>query len=209
MPHRPIRTTRATLATLTTLTLATLLACGGGGQDSDGATTGTGTGTGTGTAGISGGAEEAPSVAELAACDESDLEVIPFMGPAFDEEGALIAPLPAPHIVATTAGWHTPDNEEALNRHTLPVMMDVFAHEGLLGASFAVSERCGSARTLTLWRDEAARMKFVFGAVHGDAIKNGLKYTRGWETTHYTARGATEPPSWGALRAQLDGVRPG
>lgn len=172
--------------------LTLLLACGGATQDGDSTTTG----------------GDQPSVAELAACDEHDLEWIPFMGPAFDDSGALLAPLPVPHIVATTAGWHTPDNEDALTTHTNPVMMDVFTHEGLLGASFAFSESCGSGRTITLWRDEAARMKFVFGAVHSDAIKNGLKYTSGWETTHWTETNATEPPTWDALEARLAAVRP-
>lgn len=178
MPHRAIFST-----------LSLLVACGS--QDSDSTTT---------------NAEE-PSVAELAACDEHDLELIPFMGPAFDDNGALLAPLPVPHIVATTAGWHTPENRDAVVSHNAPPMMDVFTHDGLLGASFAYSEACRSARTVTLWRDEAARKKFVFGEVHSAAIKNGLKYTSGWETTHWTESTATEPPSWDALKVRLATAR--
>ena len=149
-----------------------------------------------------------PTVAELASCDEVDLEPVFFMGPAFDPEtGALLEPLPLPHIVATTAGWHTPEQLEPLSAKTEPVIMDVFAHEGLLGASFGLSDACGSARTLSLWRDEASLMLFVFGKVHGDAISTGLQYTTGWETTHWTETTRDQPPTWEQARARLDALR--
>lgn len=148
---------------------------------------------------------EEPTIAELSACDESDLDVLPFMGPAFDDKGALVAPLPQPHVVATTVGWHTPENSDALEAETLPPMMDLFTHDGFLGATFATSARCGSARTLSLWRDEAARMKFVFGAVHGKAIKTGLKFTMGWETTNWS--GSDALPTWADARRRLEDTR--
>ena len=148
-----------------------------------------------------------PTVAELAECDESDLAPTPFMGPAFDESGALVAPLPRPHVVATTVGWHYPENREALVAETEPAMTDVFTHDGLLGVAFASSERCGSGRTISLWRDDASRMKFVFGAVHGKAITRGLKYTRGWETTNWSEPTAEQPPTWDEVRARLNQVR--
>lgn len=145
-----------------------------------------------------------PTVAELAACDESDAEFVPFMGPAFDENGELIAPLPVPHVVATTVGWHIPEKSELLGEETQPPMMDVFTHDGLLGAAFNWSDRCGSARTITLWKDDASRRKFVYGQVHSTAIMRALKYTRGWETTHWTETVSTRPPTWDDVRARLD-----
>lgn len=36
-----------------------------------------------------------------------------------------------------------------------------------------LAEACGSARTLTIWRDEAALMGFVFGPVHAAAMTIG------------------------------------
>jgi len=150
---------------------------------------------------------EEPTIAELAACDESDMQIVPFMGPAFDESGALVAPLPLPHIVATTTGWHTPEQRESLEAETQAPTMDVFTHDGLLGASFAWSDKCGSARTITLWRDDASRKKFVFGQVHSAAIKNGLKHTSGWETTNWNETAADKPPTWDDVRARLEAVR--
>jgi hypothetical protein len=148
-----------------------------------------------------------PTLAELAACDESVAQFTPFMGPAFDDDGQLLAPLPVPHIVATTAGWHIPEHRDALTAETQPPMMDVFAHEGLLGAAFIWSDRCGSARTISLWRDDASRRRFVHGQAHSAAITRGLKYTRGWETTNWIETVATEPPTWDLVRARLDEVR--
>ena len=150
---------------------------------------------------------EEPTIAELAACDEADMQIVPFMGPAFGEDGALLAPLPMPHLVATTTGWHTPENRENLEAETTPPTMDLFTHDGLLGAGFAWSDKCGSARTITLWRDDASRKKFVFGQVHSAAIKNGLKYTRGWETTHWSETTSDEPPTWDDVRRRLADIR--
>lgn len=182
---------------------SSLLACASAPADPDATTSGSGSDDGTTAAPTTG--EAPPTVAELAGCDEVDMDPVFFMGPAFDPEtGALIAPLPQPHLVATTVGWHTPDQLGPLNEQTTPVIMDVFAHEGLLGAAFGISDACGSARTLTLWRDEAARMKFVFGTVHANAIKNGLQHTIGWETTHWTPTADAALPDWTTARQHLD-----
>ncbi|MBZ5710556.1 hypothetical protein [Nannocystis pusilla] len=150
---------------------------------------------------------EEPTIAELAACDESDMQFVPFMGPAFDDNGELVAPLPLPHVVATTTGWHTPENRDALDAETQLPVMDIFTHEGLLGAAFAWSDKCGSARTISLWRDDASRRKFVYGTVHSAAIMKGLKYTRGWETTNWSEKTADKPPTWDDVRTRLEAIR--
>jgi len=147
-------------------------------------------------------------VGMLAACPEDDLQVQEFMGPAFDPEtGELVAPLPLPHVVATTVGWPEADGGEILGTHTNNVIGDVFQREGLLGASFGMSETCGSARTITLWADEASMMQFVMGDVHVAAIQNALSYTKAWETTHWSETADDQPPSWERAREQLDEVR--
>jgi hypothetical protein len=144
----------------------------------------------------------------LAACPEDDLMVQEFMGPAFDPEtGELVAPLPVPHVVATTVGWPEVENWEALQGYTNNVVGDVFQREGLLGASFGMSAACGSARTITLWADEASMMQFVVGDAHVDAIQNALSLTKAWETTHWSETADDQPPSWDRAREQLDEVR--
>lgn len=152
----------------------------------------------------------APSLQELAACPEDDFAPTPFMGPAFDEAGQPIEALPTPHIVATTAGWARPEPEhqEALGAASGAVSEAVFASPGLLGVSFGGSEACGTARTLSLWTDEAALMAFVTGEAHRSAMPIVPRATLGWETTHWTET-SPAPTTWQQARSALAEARPG
>ena len=84
--------------------LLTTLACGDAPGDGDSGSSGDGGGSSSGGGEPTTGAEP-QSVAELAACDEVDLQASGWMGPAFDPEtGALRAPLEPPAHDATVAG---------------------------------------------------------------------------------------------------------
>jgi hypothetical protein len=191
------------------------LACADDSEAGDDGTTGDATSaTGTSSGGA-GGPDESSSdgssqadIAELAQCEETDIQVLPFSGAAFDPAtGALLEPLPVPHVVATTVGWTEGATPEVLSMHTGIVINDVFTHPGLLGASFALSDACHSARTITLWADEAAMMQFVMGDAHMTAIQTALSSTIGWETTHWSEGSDDQPPTWERARQQLDDVR--
>jgi len=153
--------------------------------------------------------EEMPPVAELANCNESDLQTIPFQGPFFDDAGVLTEPFPTSYIVATTAGWAKQDPEIIMDiqAHNMDVMMDVFARDGMYGAGFAWSDACGSSRTLSFWRDEAALMEFVFGSPHVEAIGIMNRSTHGWETVHWTEEMGAELPTFDEARIHLDETR--
>jgi hypothetical protein len=150
-----------------------------------------------------------PSVDELASCEEADLQVLPFMGPAFDPRtGELVMPLPQPHVVATTAGWVASQEDwQMADPLTTGAMEDVFQREGLLGASFGISVECGASRTITLWQDEASMMAFVLGDAHMAAMQDGLQYTIGWETTRWTEMTSDQPATWDVVREKLDQAR--
>lgn len=194
--------------------LALALACGTSSGDAASTATDETSGgaaeTGSSSGGATTGSPGAVDVDALASCVETDLEVIPFIGPAFDPEtGALLEPLPTPHIVATTAGWPLEGAEHwsALEKYTTYVIMRMFPTDGLLGASFSTSEVCGSARTLSVWRDEASLQKFVYSSPHAEVIADGLEHNKAWETTHWTETSSTAAPTWEAGRAALDAVR--
>lgn len=185
---------------------------GEGGDDSGGTTAVADESTGIGdesTGAADGSSSGGPvDVGELADCAEDDIMILPWAGPAFDQAtGELIAPLPLPHVVATTAGWPKDDGWDLLQMQTNVVIADVFAREGLLGASFGISMACGSARTITLWQDEASMMAFVVGEAHSTAIATALPATRAWETTHWSEATDDQPPTWDRARAELDAVR--
>jgi hypothetical protein len=163
---------------------------------------------GSGPADSSSTGEGPVDVGELASCPEDDLSILPFAGPAFDPQtGALVEPLPSGHVVATTVGWPKSDGWDLLNQQTNLVIGDLFVRDGLLGASFGISEACGSARTISLWRDEAALMQFVIGETHMTAIQTALPSTKAWETAHWTETSDDQPPTWERARAELDAVR--
>ncbi|HET6582384.1 MAG TPA: hypothetical protein VFG69_03030 [Nannocystaceae bacterium] len=207
------------------LCLATAIGCGDdsdqpaietlgdAGDDSPGTTAAVDETTGAAETGESGAADGSSSggpvdVGELAACPEDDIMILPWAGPAFDQAtGELVAPLPLPHVVATTAGWPKDDGWDLLQSQTNIVIGDVFAREGLLGASFGISMACGSARTITMWEDEAAMLAFVTGEAHATAIATALSSTRAWETTHWSEATDDQPPTWDRARAELDAVR--
>jgi hypothetical protein len=187
---------------------------GEGGDDSGGSTASVDDTTGVaetseGDSAVDGSSSGGPvDVGELAACPEDDIMILPWAGPAFDQAtGELVAPLPLPHIVATTAGWPKADGWELLNMQSNVVIGDVFAREGLLGATFGISMACGSARTITLWQDEASMMAFVVGEAHSTAIATALPSTRAWETTTWSEATDDQPPTWDRVRDELDAVR--
>lgn len=143
---------------------------------------------------------EAPDVfAEHAACDETDFAPTPFLGPGFDPEtGEALAPLEPPYVVAATVGWVTgiPEDGEALGMHSGLVSEDIFNHDGLIGVAFGGSEVCGSARTLSIWEDEASMWAFVFGEIHGEAMSLVPDRVAAWGTTHWTEMESDAPPSF-------------
>lgn len=155
--------------------------------------------------GTSSGGDEDPFDA-LIACDESDLAVSPFAGPGFDPEtGELLAPLQPPYIVATTIGWPKPEPQyfEELGMHSEAVVGEIFANEGLIGASFGGSQACGNARTLSIWTDEEALMDFVFSGAHLAAMPIVSTSMQAWETTHWTELESAEPPTWELATSKL------
>ncbi len=136
---------------------------------------------------------------ELSECDESDLELSPMMGPAFDPEtGEQLAPLEPPFVAASTVGWPKPEEEaqQILGQHSAAASEAIFGSEGLLGVSFGGSERCGSARTLSLWADMESMQAYVLGRVHAAAMDEGFPQVLAWGTTHWVEAESTEAPTW-------------
>lgn len=181
-----------------------LCALSGCGDDADGASSGSDDAAGSSTS------DGDVDPADLAACPETDLNATPFMGAAFDANGELLEPLPVPHIVATTVGWAKldPADEQAVNEASNRVITEQFVTaDGVLGGTFALSEACGSARTMTIWRDEDALRAFVFSGVHVEVMGTHLVHTRAWETTHWTESTDAGAPTWERARSQLDAAR--
>jgi len=73
---------------------------------------------------------------KLGSCTPRDLvTLVPWTGPAFGDDGKLLAPLPAGHVEAVVNGWEKRDAQATKLRemHGMLAAADVFTRPGLLG----------------------------------------------------------------------------
>lgn len=77
---------------------------------------------------------------------------------------------------------------DELNNAIIP---ELTAAPGLMGVSIRSSAACNTARTLTVWQDEAAMMGFVAGPAHSNAIASVGSVSRGGSITVAGALGTT------------------
>jgi heme-degrading monooxygenase HmoA len=128
-------------------------------------------------------------------------------GPGWDAEaGALKSDLQGPFVVATT--WlnqkTTPEALERFGELMGPVVGALQAQPGLLVVRLGQSSRCGTARTLTVWEDEASMYRFVVGEGHMAAIQAVDEVSRGGSaTTHWEETDPAQAASPDKALAQL------
>jgi len=106
---------------------------------------------------------------------EADMQSMPFAGPGV-RHGALV---PGQYLMATTYLRLRGDRSELFNELVGPVVADITTRDGLIALRTASSEACGVARTLTVWRDEAAMLEFVVGKPHARAMQSIYDLSRG------------------------------
>lgn len=130
-----------------------------------------------------------------------------WFGPNVGASGELTV---QPGAVVSTTYLRLKLDDPSLQRFselTAPVVAAFFAADGMLAASIANSRHCGLARTLAVWRDEAAMMKFVTSAEHMAAIADISEVSRGGSiTTHWTAN-KPEDASWPVAAEKLKNHR--
>lgn len=129
------------------------------------------------------GAAEDPAC--MVAGLEPDLRMSPLQGPAVDANGALAAG----QYVFSTTQLRMKSTAAAAQRFN-EVMGGIGAaletQPGLLAHSVATSTRCNTARTLTVWRDEAAMYAFSSGGPHANAVAAVSEISRGGSrVTHW------------------------
>ncbi|WP_164018605.1 antibiotic biosynthesis monooxygenase family protein [Pyxidicoccus trucidator] len=137
---------------------------------------------------------------------EEDLQMLPLAGAAVRADGTLE---PGSYIVSSTYLKLRPEPEALARFQALmgPISESLQAQQGLVALQVASSERCGTARTLSVWRDEAAMYSFVSGSAHQAAVSSVREVSRGGSiVTHWTdnERGV----SWTKAARQL-GADPG
>jgi quinol monooxygenase YgiN len=83
--------------------------------------------------------------------------------------------------------------QQAFGESVAPLVPALLANPGVVAIQLGTSMQCGSARTFTVWQDEAAMMAFVVGDAHANAIARTPEISRGGSVvTHWTATSIAE-----------------
>ena len=143
-----------------------------------------------------------PAASALDGCErdelESDLQSMPFVGPGV-RDGAIER---GEYLMATTYLRLRADQSALFQQLVGPVIADITTRSGLVALSTARSMQCGTARTLTVWRDEASMLEFVVGEAHGKAMESIHDLSRGGSVTaHWT--GDQAAATWDAAAEHL------
>jgi heme-degrading monooxygenase HmoA len=115
-----------------------------------------------------------------------------WQGPAVDPAtGAL---RPGSYVFSSTYLTLRPDGRPRFGELMGPISADLQTRPGLLAITLALSESCGTARTLSAWESEEAMYAFVASDAHGAAVSAVGEVSRGQSVvTHWagTEAGAT------------------
>ena len=121
---------------------------------------------------------------------EPDLSTLQWQGPGL-VNGAIP---PGQYVVAATYLKGKAEGFDTFQKVLVPLIDALPKTDGVLGFATMNSSACFTARTLSVWRDEAAMFKFVASPAHAAAMTKGSQISRGGSlTTHWadTEAGAT------------------
>lgn len=129
---------------------------------------------------------------------EPDFESAPLAGPAV-REGALP---PGQYLISSTYLQLRPAQGARFQQLLGPVMADLSSRAGLLAIALGNAPSCSVARTLTVWRDDAAMLEFVIGEAHSAAMSAVGELSRGASSvTHWS--GDQDSVNWRSAAEQL------
>lgn len=176
-------------------------ACGSGA-----ATTGTSSSSSSSSSGAGGGAShDPPGIPGCARTKmETDLKAGALAGPGVDASGAL-KPLPKGAYVSSTylaikTDAATQKQFQGLATKVIGVLAST---PGLLAFSVGISQSCSTARTLSVWQDEASMVKFSVGPEHAAAAAAIDQLSRGGSIVTAWAASDVHEASWDYALTQL------
>lgn len=151
---------------------------------------------------------EAPDAAGACARGElePDLMLVPLAGPAVDPATGRLMPPPAAGYHVSSTYLKLRGEATAMRRFgelMAPIEQVLQDQPGLLALQLGTSSGCGIARTLAVWQDEAAMLRFVTSVAHSDAIASVGEVSRGGSVaTSWTAT-SLEQTTWEFVTATL------
>jgi hypothetical protein len=163
----------------------------------------------TGGEGSSGTHSDDSSGAGEPACVEDDLGPVAFAGPGYDpDKGGLQEPLQDKYVASTTVLVLRPEKQQELDELVGAMIPVLTANPGLVGFSTALSPKCGTARTLTVWRDQTAMMNFVASDEHVAGMSRATELSATGTVTSWEVTRAEVPLTWDTAIARAAAATP-
>lgn len=143
------------------------------------------------------------------ACVEDDLMPSPFAGPGFDpDKGGLQEPLQDSYVASTTLLVLRPEKAQEFVETVTAMIPVLLANPGLVGFSTAQSMKCGTARTLAVWRDDAAMMNFVVSDEHVAGMTRTSEFSTTGTVTSWKVTRAELPIAWDVAMTRASEATP-
>jgi heme-degrading monooxygenase HmoA len=143
------------------------------------------------------------------ACVEDDLSPTVFVGPGYDaDKGGLQEPLQDKYVASTTFLVLRPETAQEFGATVEAMIPALTANPGLVGFSTALSAKCGTARTLTVWRDQTAMMNFVTSDEHVAGMARAQEFSTTGTVTSWEVTRAELPLGWDTAIARATAATP-
>jgi len=137
---------------------------------------------------------------------ESDLAYAgPLAGPGVAGDGTVKAPAAGkPYAISSTYLRNKRDEPSQMRFRALsaPISMQLMNQPGLVAVQLGFSEKCLTARTLTVWEDEAAMYAFVASDAHKTAVASIGEVSRGGSVAMHWM-GSEKEATWEKATAKL------
>ncbi|MFO0642093.1 MAG: hypothetical protein U0183_22905 [Polyangiaceae bacterium] len=120
---------------------------------------------------------------------EADAKLSPFEG--VGAKGGALVPSDEDFAIAATYLQlrGSPEAAKKFQETMGKINQELAKAEGLVAFRVATSDACGSARTLSVFKDETAMLKFVTSAAHSEAMTLATSLSRGKsKTTRWTGK---------------------
>lgn len=122
-----------------------------------------------------------------------------WQGPGADPvTKKLLEPDADGYVVATTRLNMRPEGSQLFSKHVGAIFGEIQKQPGFVAFQTGFSDKCGIARTLSVWKDEESLYTFVASGAHKAAMNETSKMSRGLSnTTHFKVSKAADA-SWSA-----------
>jgi quinol monooxygenase YgiN len=149
-----------------------------------------------------------PDVMALYECTEPIMDARPLSGPGYDPATGVITPMQDSYVISTTQILPRPEKQSDFFALVGMVTADLDQRDGMIAYSLGLEPTCGFARTISVWRDEAAMMAFATGDAHMAAVGQSFDVGITGRVMHFTLPASEMPVTWDVAAARIAEIAP-